>query len=240
MRCFGFLSDDARFAHCTRDEHANGLAFASESQTYAHFLEGDCRCGRVHGTATPPRRRQSGPPEPPKARDASWPRIEAIYEYTDERGAVQYGVDRLRESKDFIQWTPREGYVDGVYGLNGASPTLYHLPALLAGIVNGETVYVVEGEKDVESVEAAGGVATCNSGGAGKWLDEFASYFEGANVVVIRDRDPAGEKHAEQVVESLLPVVASVRLVEARAGKDVSDHGEAGYALDTLREVPIA
>lgn len=245
VRCFGFLSDNGRYAHCTREEHANGLPFESESQTFAHFLEGECRCGRVHGNAPPTaparRRRKPAQGEPPKARDASWDRIEAVYEYTDERGAVQYGVDRLREPKDFRQWTPRAGYVDGVYGLNGATPTLYHLPALLAGLANGARVYIPEGEKDVESAEAAGAVATCNSGGGGKWRDDFASYFGGATVVVIRDLDDdgRGQRHAHQIIDSLLPVAASVQLVEARDGKDVTDHLAAGYTLDELREVPI-
>lgn len=48
VRCFGFLSDDGRYAHCTREEFAGRLDLDSAS-TYAHILEGPCNCGATHG-----------------------------------------------------------------------------------------------------------------------------------------------------------------------------------------------
>ena len=44
---------------------------------------------------------------------------------------------------------------------------------LIAAVQDSRTVYIVEGEKDVQAVERAGGVATCNPGGAGKWRAEY-------------------------------------------------------------------
>jgi hypothetical protein len=52
-RCWGFLSDDARFAHCTRAEHAGGVPPDPNGESYAHFLAGDCRCGARHLAAPP-------------------------------------------------------------------------------------------------------------------------------------------------------------------------------------------
>jgi len=51
-RCFGFLSGDGRFAHCTREEFAGALERNPASQAFAHRLEGPCGCGRTHGSAT--------------------------------------------------------------------------------------------------------------------------------------------------------------------------------------------
>ena len=49
-RCYGFISGEGLYAHCTREEHAGRLDRNGNSDTYAHLLEGNCRCGEVHGT----------------------------------------------------------------------------------------------------------------------------------------------------------------------------------------------
>jgi hypothetical protein len=48
VRCWGFISDDQRFALCTRDEHAGSLSPNGDGTTYAHLLIGACACGEVH------------------------------------------------------------------------------------------------------------------------------------------------------------------------------------------------
>lgn len=50
IRCFGFLSSDGKYAHCSRvlcGEQENG-------GTWAHRLSGNCDCGTMHGEAPPP------------------------------------------------------------------------------------------------------------------------------------------------------------------------------------------
>ena len=46
--------------------------------------------------------------------------------------------------------------------------------AVIAAVEAGQTIWIAEGEKDVHALEAAGVVATCSPGGAGKWRDEYA------------------------------------------------------------------
>src|SRR6185503_4909624 len=77
-----------------------------------------------------------------------------------------------------------------------------------------------------------GFVATCNSGGAGKWEPKFAHYLAGARVVVVQDKDDPGRKHAKQVAESLRGLAKTVRIVQAKEGKDATDHIEAGHDLE--------
>lgn len=48
IRCYGFLSSDERYAHCTREEHAHGLLQESGG-TFAHRLDGPCNFGQMHG-----------------------------------------------------------------------------------------------------------------------------------------------------------------------------------------------
>jgi hypothetical protein len=52
-RCYGYLSSDGQYAHCTRDEYAGSLPQKSTSETYAHKLTGDCRCGERHDPSLP-------------------------------------------------------------------------------------------------------------------------------------------------------------------------------------------
>ena len=47
-RCYGYLSDDGRYAHCTRAEHAGRLERNGNDETFALHLQGDGRCGVPH------------------------------------------------------------------------------------------------------------------------------------------------------------------------------------------------
>jgi len=46
-RCWGFLSGDGRFIHCTRSEYAGNLSQGRDG-TFSHILNGSCRCGEFH------------------------------------------------------------------------------------------------------------------------------------------------------------------------------------------------
>ena len=151
--------------------------------------------------------------------------IATTYDYVDARGELLYQAVRF-QPKGFAQRRPDEnGYS---WRLGDVERVLYRLPRVLEAAQAGETVFVVEGEKDVEVLEALGLVATCNAMGAGKWRDEYAEALRGAGrVVVIPDDDDAGRAHAVEVARSLEGIVDDVRLVElwpnGSSGKDVSD-----------------
>jgi len=100
-----------------------------------------------------------------------------------------------------------------------------------------EIVYVVEGEKDVEAIELAGGAAVCSAMGAGKARLADWSPLRGKHAVVVADKDDPGRKHAAEVARLLEGVAASMRLVEAAAGKDAADHVAADKTLDEFRPV---
>ncbi len=90
--------------------------------------------------------------------------IIAEYNYTDEHGELLYQVVRT-DPKGFFQRYPdgRGGWV----GRKHPRQVLYRLREVLDAPI----VFVVEGEKDVESLRAHGFVATTNSGGANAgWL----------------------------------------------------------------------
>ncbi|HET9255760.1 MAG TPA: AAA family ATPase [Pseudonocardiaceae bacterium] len=160
------------------------------------------------------------------------PLVVAEYEYIDKQGRLLFVVER-RAPKAFRQRRP-DGRGGWKWSLGGTRRVLYRLPAVLAAVAAGRTVYVVEGEKDVHAIEAAGAVATCNPGGAGKWRPEYGDVLCGAEVIIVADRDGPGRKHARAVYADLAGKAASVRIVEPATGKDTSDHLDAGYRLDEL------
>jgi replicative DNA helicase len=115
--------------------------------------------------------------------------------------------------------------------MEGVRRVLYRLPEVLKA----ETVWVVEGEKDVHTLEAAGVVATTNSGGASqKWQAEWTEALAGKRVIVIPDNDDPGRKHGAVVVKELTGRAAEVIQVEVPAGKDVTEFIGAGHAVSEL------
>jgi hypothetical protein len=163
--------------------------------------------------------------------------IVKTYDYTDERGEFLYQVVRF-SPKGFAQRRP-DGSGGWLWKLGDVRRVLYKLPDVLAAVEAGEPIYMVEGERDVETlVEKASVAATTNPGGAGKWRSEYGPVFRGATVVVVADTDETGRKHAREVVASLTPVTASVELVEPAAGKDATEHFAAGLGLEDF--LPVA
>jgi hypothetical protein len=153
----------------------------------------------------------------------------ATYLYTDAAGKVLFGVCRTADKK-FRQWRPDPAMPHGrAWSVKGVGLVLYQLPKVVAAVDLGETVWVVEGERDVHAMQDAGVTATCNPMGAGKWRATYSKFLAGASVVIVADNDPPGLQHAQKVAASLDGVAGSVRLVRAREGKDAADHLAAGY-----------
>ncbi|MGZ9828755.1 AAA family ATPase [Tsukamurella ocularis] len=101
----------------------------------------------------------------------------------------------------------------------------------------GAIVYVVEGEKDCHAAEAVGAAATCSAMGAGKAHLADWSPLAGHTVIVVRDKDEPGHRHAAQVAEILTSLGVEHAIAEAVVGKDLADHVAAGRDLAEL--VPV-
>lgn len=165
----------------------------------------------------------------------------AVYDYTDERGRLLFQVLRSTD-KHFSQRHPDSAKQSGwAWNLAGVTRVPYRLPRVrkaATGKVDGRIVYIVEGEKDVHAIEAAGAVATCNPGGAGKWLPGYGKHLDGIReAVIVADRDEPGRAHAAQVAERISGHVTHARVVEAAEGKDAADHLAAGHGLDDF--IPV-
>lgn len=221
-RCWGFLSEDGQWEHCSREEFAGAIPLHAASQTYAHKLIGDCACGVSHGGEIIDLSRARGS------------EIVATYDYTDADGNLLYQVVR-KHPKAFLQRRPQgSGWS---YDLSGVDRVLYRLPAVRKAATAEDLIYVTEGEKDADALWSLGYVATTNAGGSSNWLPHYGQDLAGADVVVVCDRDEPGIAWARKVYASTKDLAKSVRVVEARAGKDTSDHLAAGYTVDQFLPV---
>jgi putative DNA primase/helicase len=159
----------------------------------------------------------------------------ATYPYCDEHGTLLFTVERWEPGKngrvkDFLRAAP-----DGTYSTKGIRSVPYRLPDVIRYAQSGEVIFIVEGEKDADSLAAAHVIATCNPGGAGKWHHDYTQYLAGAGeVVVVADKDDVGRKHAAQIAASLRHAGLPHRIVEAARGKDISDHLAAGLGFGDL------
>ena len=147
--------------------------------------------------------------------------IEAIYPYIDAKGK-SFEVVRTRP-KGFYQRRP-DGNGGYIYNLKGLVPTLYHQDSLQGAIKNDITIYLVEGEKDVNRLRDLGFVSTTNPMGAGKWRDSYSEALHGADLVIIPDNDGPGHDHANKVAKSVCRIVSRLRILNLPGKcKDVSD-----------------
>lgn len=136
----------------------------------------------------------------------------AEYEYRDIEGRLSYVVERY-PGKKFLQRRPLPGG-GWEYNLDGTQKLLYRLPQVTRAISENRWIFLVEGEKDVHTLEAHGLVATTSSGGANGWRSELANYLTGARVAIVPDNDDPGRKFAEYAASSLAGHAATVRMVE--------------------------
>lgn len=127
--------------------------------------------------------------------------------------------------------TIRQRQPDGKDGWIWSVPedvrTLYNLPE----VTKADQVLIVEGEKDVETARKLGLVATTNPPGAGKWLAKYSELLAGKNVVLIPDKDAAGDKHRKVVLQALCEYPQhpeSIKVVDLPAGKDLTEWADLG------------
>ena len=134
------------------------------------------------------------------------------YGYCDENGTLLFQVVRF-EPKGFRQRRP-DGRGGWIWNLQDTRRVPYLLPDLVKAVAAGETIYVPEGEKDVDNLRAIGFAATTNPGGCKKWRSEYSEHLRGADVVVLPDNHLEGREHGDQVVASLHGIARRIRVLD--------------------------
>ena len=182
-------------------------------------------------TKTQPTKQQ---PSAPVA--TSKPKFVKAYDYTDENGVLLFQKTRLVDEdgkKTFRQRKP-DGQGGWIYSLGDTPKVLYNLPAVLDAKSKGIPIWLVEGEKDADTLMEMGIVATTMPGGAGKWLDIHTEALAGGVIEIVADNDDIGKKHAIDVFNELQSVGCDSQLWICPSTKDITDHIDSGAKIEDL------
>lgn len=177
-------------------------------------------------------------------------KFDNAYFYSDERGTlvsvkIKYKLVNPaadKKSKKFVQRVIRENKI-----IAASTETvdqlpkqyIYNAPAVQHAIREGYYIYLVEGEKDAETLIYNGLIATSFATGAGSMFDDYKSQLRGAKLVICGDFDEPGRKHVEKVKNFLFDQVEKMYIVEylPDLGKvqndkaDVTDWLNAGHTV---------
>lgn len=171
--------------------------------------------------------------------------IQAVYDYKDEEGRYLFSKIRIEggdiDGKTFL--LARVDYRADTYekNLGGVKATLYNLPDLLRSIREGYPVYIVEGEKDVETMRKVLHYTATTAGGVGGWKKEYARFFRGATVTILPDNDAPGEKLAKEIYKDLAEYAFKTRIIPKISNLqkgDITDFFEKeGRTPDEFKEI---
>lgn len=195
---------------------------------------------RTGNKSTPPKEKQPLKIREIKSYDsyeAAYGRLGKLvccYKYTDIHGKVLFEVARIKtkDGKTFRQHRsadPTKGFFPIICSvpLEIRGHAIYRLPEVAAAIQAGETVYVVEGEKDADTLAVFGYCGTTSPMGADHWERGHSEHLRGADVVIIPDADASGEKYCQAIVDSAMDIAKSVRVIRLRdAYPELPDKGD--------------
>lgn len=156
--------------------------------------------------------------------------FDKVYSYCDVKGNLKHQVVRFRNPKSFAQRHKSDG--KWVYNMEGVERVLYRLKELKAAYEKNPDchVFVVAGEKDVETLNSLGFVATTNCGGENsQWLDSYTEEVKGRNVILVPDNDIPGYQHVVKIASKIINEVKTLRIMPLpveEEHEDVSDYVE--------------
>lgn len=132
----------------------------------------------------------------------------ATYDYTDKDGTVVHQTLRYHP-KDFKQRRP-DGKGGWIWDLKNIEVVPYNLPA----VIDSEQIYICEGEKAADAVNALGdSTATCGPMGAKKFWPSFIPYYKNKDLVILEDNDIEGKAHTIVLLKNLFAHARSIRVV---------------------------
>jgi len=164
-----------------------------------------------------------------------------VYEYQDELGKTIFSKTRLHDSKTFYY----EHYKNGIAitGMDGCRKVLYRLPKVLLGVSQNIPIFLVEGEKDADTLYLLELLAT-TSPGTLDWPDEFTQTLKDADVVILYDNDKTGLQRRDLLCLKLHGNVKRLRVIDLpgleyrdKHGLDVTDWLTTGNTKEQLLQL---
>ena len=139
------------------------------------------------------------------------------YNYYDKQGRYSGTKRIVHLSNDAIHSMWLTKYDNGTEDSFHAADELffYHLHNL-ANTKNGDTVYLVGGEKSADALAIRGSISVSAPDGADpqKFPSEVVPYFTMLNVIIIQNNDDVGKLFALAEASLIHPVAASVKIID--------------------------
>ena len=161
------------------------------------------------------------------------PNVEYIY--SDKLKKIRYYLFKNGQWKKSFYWQHKDENGQWQKDKGNCKVPLYKQD-LLSDVPPEETVYIVEGEKDCDTmtdklhfraVSAPNGATATKGGTKNKWNSDYNSLFNNLNVAIIPDNDEVGRAYAETIANELLPVAKSVKIVDlCNEWENLKDKGD--------------
>jgi hypothetical protein len=168
------------------------------------------------------------------------------YPYHDENNKLLFTKVRSNapsgETGKNFHWERKENDTT-IFNTNGCKKVLYRLPHVLKGISTDMTIFLVEGEKDADTLLNDGLIATTTSSSL-EWNEEFTQILKNADVVILYDNDKTGLKRRDLLCDKLYGCVKRLRVVDLPGieykeshGLDVTDWLAMGNTIEKLLDI---
>lgn len=156
--------------------------------------------------------------------------VVARYDYQDADGT--FLAQKLRRADKSFAWRRPDGHGGWIYNRQGLTIPPYNLPDVLAA----DHIYIVEGEKDADTLSSHGKIAVCGADGAGpgKWRSHYTGWFKGKSVTILQDNDDVGKAFAAETAAAVSKVAKSVKLLDlTREWPELPEHGDISDILQS-------
>ena len=147
--------------------------------------------------------------------------VTATYDFCDDNGKLL--AQKLRRADKSFTWRRPDGKGGWIYDRKGVPHRLY-----VAGKLEG-SVFLAEGEKDVDTLHSLGfnAVSGADGAGPGKWRKEYTQQLKGMTVAVFQDNDQPGKEFALETCKALHGVAERVYLLDiSRVWPDIPEKGD--------------
>jgi 5S rRNA maturation endonuclease (ribonuclease M5) len=250
-RCYGWIDDDGKFVHCTREEYADGAKYEAESETFLHVRNPDGMTYRpwtpqppTQLRPLPPRIRGAAPQtDPPEAKTHARKEGTMFFYYGPNQRIER--VDKRDEHGNWKKECFSQHRANGTWSSGdgpGRTERIYRRDRLTER--PSAPVYLLEGEPKTDRAQDLIGehaVAISWRGGCGqlqKSLSAIVEIARGRDVILMADSDRKGRDAMQTIAAAIHGIAHSVRILDLygdESGRDIEDWIEEGHTADELR-----
>lgn len=168
--------------------------------------------------------------------------IEAVYNYSScKDGSYAFTKVRLKGKSIIYGILNNDRFT---YGLNSKSKKDFfavygNLKKIKDAISNGESIFIPEGEKDVDTLTNKG-YAAFTYGGVNDWQSGFSQLVNGAVVYILADNDEPGRTVAKNILNDIKGVTKNAKIIIPMPDipkADVTDYFEAGHSTEEFEQL---